>query len=28
MDKITSYQREKSIPEELLGYDASWQSSF
>ena len=28
MDKITSYQREKSIPEELLGYDPSWQSSF
>ena len=28
MDKITSYQREKAIPEELLGYDASWQSSF
>lgn len=28
MDKITSYQREKSVPEELLGYNPSWQSSF
>ena len=28
LDKITAYQREKEIPEELLGYNPSWQSSF
>ena len=28
MDKITSFQREKSIPEKFVGYDPSWQSYF
>lgn len=28
MDKITSYQRDKSVPEEILGYSESWKSCF
>lgn len=28
LDQITAYQREKEIPEDLLGYNSSWSSSF